>query len=229
VNEELTLFNDRVDAVLSDTPMPWGLLTAQRWAVVTKSTIDVFLSVLLLVALAPVFLAAAVAVALSSPGPIIYRQTRIGLKGTPFTMYKFRSMRREADAVRPHLFERNDASGPVFKMRADPRITPIGRILRRFSIDELPQLVNVLKGDMSLVGPRPPLPKEVEAYGPREWMRLLVTPGLTCTWQVSGRADIAFTRWVDLDLEYIQGWTLLGDLQILVKTIAAVLIGRGAY
>lgn len=223
------LFDGHPGAVLSERPIPSGLLTAQRWALVTKSTLDVLLSALLLVLLLPVLLAAAIAVALSSRGPVIYRQTRIGRNGIPFTMYKFRSMRREADVVRGDLFERNDASGPVFKMRDDPRITPVGRILRRFSIDELPQLVNVLRREMTLVGPRPPLPEEYETYGARERMRLLVTPGLTCIWQVSGRSDIDFATWVDLDIEYIQTWTLLGDLRLLLKTIMAVVTGRGAY
>jgi exopolysaccharide biosynthesis polyprenyl glycosylphosphotransferase len=206
-----------------------GLLTAKRWALVSKVILDVVVSAMLIVLLLPVLLAAAVAVAVSSPGPIIYRQTRIGRHGRPFTMYKFRSMRSEAHDIRRGLVDRSDVTGPVFKMRNDPRITAVGRVLRKFSIDELPQLVNVLKGDMSLVGPRPPLPEEVETYGPRERLRLMVTPGLTCIWQVSGRSDIDFATWVELDIAYIDQWTLFGDLLLLVRTIGAVITARGAY
>ena len=144
-------------------------------------------------------------------------------------MFKFRSMKVEAHEDRDEILHLNELEGPVFKIRDDPRVTRVGRAIRKLSIDELPQLLNVLAGDMSLVGPRPPLPEEYETYGPRERQRLAVKPGITCIWQVSGRSDLDFETWVDMDLEYIEGWTIRQDLKLLVLTIPAVLSGRGAY
>jgi lipopolysaccharide/colanic/teichoic acid biosynthesis glycosyltransferase len=158
----------------------------------------------------------------------MFRQVRCGLYGRPFEMLKLRTMVQDAEARRAELLELNEMDGPVFKMKYDPRITPVGRLLRRFSIDELPQLWNVLRGDMSLVGPRPPIPSEVNCYATTDRRRLSMRPGITCLWQVSGRNDIGFDQWVKLDLAYIDSWSLGLDLRVLVKTIPAVFKGTGA-
>jgi lipopolysaccharide/colanic/teichoic acid biosynthesis glycosyltransferase len=179
--------------------------------------------------LSPVFLLIALLVKLSSPGPVFFSQRRIGLNGRIFRMYKFRSMYLGAEEELERLRSANEMSGPVFKMRNDPRVTAIGKVLRRFSLDELPQLWNVLRGDMSLVGPRPPVPGEVSEYERHSRRRLSMRPGLTCTWQVSGRNEIAdFASWVELDLEYIDNWSLGRDFVLLFRTIPAVLFGTGA-
>jgi exopolysaccharide biosynthesis polyprenyl glycosylphosphotransferase len=182
-----------------------------------------------LVAIWPILLAIALAVKLDSPGPILYRQQRVGKDGRLFQMLKFRSMHRDADQRRTELSAANEATGPLFKMRNDPRVTRTGRFLRRTSLDELPQLVNVLRGEMSLVGPRPPLPSEVESY--EEWQlgRLRAVPGMTGLWQVSGRSEVSFHDMVRLDLHYIRNWSLSLDLEILWRTLPAVLGHRGAY
>jgi lipopolysaccharide/colanic/teichoic acid biosynthesis glycosyltransferase len=206
-----------------------GLLAASRLQLAAKRAFDVVASLGLLLACLPVLATVAVAVALTSRGPVLYRQERIGKDGRPFRMLKFRSMRLGAHEEREGLRDRNRASGPAFKIPNDPRLTRIGRMIRRFSIDELPQLINVLRGEMSLVGPRPPLPEEVEEYDERQRGRLAVTPGLTCIWQVSGRSDVDFDTWVAMDLEYIETWTLGRDLGIVLRTVPAVLSGRGAY
>ncbi|MGH8902936.1 MAG: sugar transferase [Egibacteraceae bacterium] len=205
------------------------MLGASRPALLTKRAIDIGLSLFGLVALAPVLMAVALAVRLSSPGPAFFVQERIGRGGKPFKMLKIRSMYVDAERQRKHYEALNERDGPVFKLRKDPRVTTVGRVLRRFSIDELPQLANVLRGEMSLVGPRPPLPSEYSTYGERERRRLLVTPGITCIWQVSGRSNIDFSTWVEMDLAYIRSWSLLLDVSLLARTIPAVLGGRGAY
>ncbi|MGH8875618.1 MAG: sugar transferase [Acidimicrobiia bacterium] len=205
------------------------LLSAPQWMLAVKRLIDISVGLAALVILSPVFVLAAVAVKLSSPGPIFYVSDRVGRRGITFKFIKFRSMMVEADYEKPQLLELNELDGPVFKIRSDPRITPVGRVLRKFSVDELPQLVHVLAGDMSLVGPRPPLPEETDRYTDRQWQRLLVKPGITCTWQVSGRSEIDFATWVRMDLDYIERWSLLRDLKLMVLTIPAVLSGRGAY
>jgi len=172
----------------------------------------------------------AVAIRLEDRGPVFFKQTRVGRGGRKFAFFKFRSMFVDAEARRAKLVDKSDDGDAVrFKMRRDPRITNVGRWIRRFSIDELPQLWNVLRGDMTIVGPRPPIPSEVALYAPEDWRRLDVTPGLTCTWQVSGRADIPFPRQVALDVEYIRERTLLVDLWLMIRTVPAVLAGRGAY
>ena len=211
------------------TPPPVGLLAASRAELVLKRIVDIVGSSVCLVLLFPLLLATALAVGLTSRGPVLYVQERIGLGGRTFKMLKFRSMYANAHEDRHELIHRNECDGPVFKLRDDPRITPVGRAIRKLSIDELPQLLNVLRGDMSLVGPRPPLPEEVPSYGPRERARLLVTPGITCIWQVKGRSDLDFDTWVDLDLEYIRTWSLRLDAKLLALTVPAVLSGRGAY
>ena len=193
-----------------------------------KRAFDVVLSVLGLVLLSPLLASVAVAVRLDSRGPVLFRQRRCGLNGRVFTLYKFRSMRLGAEDELDALRQHNEMDGPVFKMRDDPRVTGVGRFLRRTSIDELPQLWNVLEGDMSLVGPRPPLPEEVRRYERWQRRRLSMKPGITCPWQVSGRTDLDFDRWMELDLAYIDELVALADLQIVARTIPAVLLRRGA-
>lgn len=193
-----------------------------------KRVFDIAVSAALLVLLSPVLALVALAVKLSSPGPLLFRQVRAGEHGRRFTIYKFRSMVANAESLQPALVGANEMTGPVFKIRADPRLTRIGRVLRRTSLDELPQLWNVLKGEMSIVGPRPAVPSEVARYESWQRRRLSMKPGLTCLWQVSGRSSIAFDRWMRLDLEYIETWSLGLDLRILIRTIPAVLTGRGA-
>jgi len=203
-----------------------GLLSAATWQLAVKRALDVIASAIALLLLLPVMLAIGAVVRLTSPGPALYIHDRIGRDGRPFRMYKFRSMHDGASLSREELLELNEATWPMFKIRRDPRLTRVGRWLRVASLDELPELINVLRGDMSLVGPRPPLPHEYKAFGPRERARFSVKPGLTCIWQVSGRSD---ETWVEMDLEYISTWNLRRDLRLLVQTIPAVISGRGAY
>jgi len=194
-----------------------------------KRATDVLFSGLLLIVLFPVLLAIAIIVKLDSKGPVFFRQRRVGLNGRSFTLLKFRSMVENAEVLLDGLKEKNEMSGPCFKMKVDPRVTRFGSFIRRYSIDELPQLWNVLKGDMSLVGPRPPLPEEVSHYKRKQRKRLSMRPGLTCTWQISGRNEIPdFEEWAKLDLEYIDNWSLGRDFQLLLKTIPAVVLGTGA-
>lgn len=214
---------------LRPVSQPEGLLFARPWQLASKRLFDIVGSTLLLVALSAPLLITALVVFFASRGPALYVQERVGLKGRRFKMLKFRTMHFEAHHARADHVDLNESVGPVFKIREDPRLTRNGRLLRRSSIDELPQLFNVLIGQMSLVGPRPPIPEEVATYGPRESQRLLVKPGLTCIWQVSGRADVDFDSWIDMDLEYIRTWSLWLDLKLLVRTIPAVLTRRGAY
>ncbi|MEW2071863.1 sugar transferase [Streptomyces sp. NPDC007346] len=182
-----------------------------------------------LLVLSPLLLAVALSVRLSSRGPVFHRQIRQGQHNRPFTMWKFRTMVADAEARRARLIEANEGDGPLFKMRHDPRVTPVGRTLRRTSIDELPQLFNVLMGHMSLVGPRPPLPDEVSRYDEREHRRLAVKPGLTGLWQVSGRSDLSWQETVALDLWYVDNWSVTTDMGLLARTVRAVADGRGAY
>jgi lipopolysaccharide/colanic/teichoic acid biosynthesis glycosyltransferase len=170
----------------------------------------------------------AIIIRFTSPGPILFGQKRSGLHGRLFTMYKFRSMVSNAEMLRAELDAYNEMSGPVFKMKDDPRITPFGRLLRKTSLDEFPQFWNVLVGDMSLVGPRPPIPTEVQHYDPWHRRRLSMKPGLTCLWQISGRNKIAFDQWMKLDLQYIDSWSLWLDLKILARTVPVVFSGLGA-
>jgi exopolysaccharide biosynthesis polyprenyl glycosylphosphotransferase len=195
-----------------------------------KRALDIALSSLLLVVAAPFLILIGLLVRLTSPGPALYKSKRAGMNGRLITVYKFRSMYVDAEARRAELVERNEVPGGVlFKMRADPRVTPFGRILRKLSMDELPQLLNVLGGSMSLVGPRPPLPDEVERYHSHVHRRLLVKPGMTGLWQVSGRSDLSWDEAVRLDLYYVENWSLGFDLAIILRTIWAVLRSRGAY
>lgn len=203
--------------------------TPHRLTQLTKAAYDRILAVLLVVVFAPVLALTALAVRVTSPGPVIYRQTRIGRHGRPFTILKFRTMVVGADSARPALEPLSEGNEVMFKLRRDPRLTPVGHTLRRFSLDELPQLVNVLRGDMSLVGPRPPLPVETACYSRDELRRLHARPGLTGLWQVSGRSDLSWEDTVRLDLRYVDNWSPLMDAHIILRTVAAVITGRGAY
>jgi exopolysaccharide biosynthesis polyprenyl glycosylphosphotransferase len=201
----------------------------EGWPIAVKRTLDVVISAALLVPLAPLFLVISVAIKLMSPGPVFFLQERIGFNKRRFRIYKFRTMVADAELQMPALESRNEVSGPVFKIRNDPRITPLGRFLRRSSIDELPQLINVLKGDMSLVGPRPLPVRDYEGFN-EDWQRrrFSVKPGITCLWQVNGRSEISFDQWMLLDLKYMDEWSLWLDLKILAKTVPAVVRGSGA-
>ncbi|MDM8543403.1 sugar transferase [Desulfococcaceae bacterium HSG9] len=211
------------------------LFKKYSWIIVLKSAfffkrlLDIMVSAIMLVLLAPLFLATALAIKLENPGPAFYSQTRVGKWGKLFTMYKFRSMIMNADKMKDELMDKDEAGGVIFKIKKDPRITRTGAIIRKLSIDELPQLWNVLKGDMSLVGPRPPVPREVAEYEYSDRKRLDVIPGITCIWQVSGRSDIDFAGQVKLDVQYIESQSLRTDLLILLKTVPAVVLGKGAY
>jgi exopolysaccharide biosynthesis polyprenyl glycosylphosphotransferase len=200
------------------------------WQLLSKRLIDIMASTVLLVLLAPLFIAVVLLIKWDSPGPVFFGQERVGLNKRRFRMLKFRTMLKGSDHQQCALEHLNEAEGPVFKSKNDPRITRIGAFLRRFSIDELPQLVNVLKGEMSLVGPRPLPVRDVERIDV-QWhkRRFSIKPGITCLWQVNGRSNIAFNDWVRMDLDYIDKWSLGLDLLILVKTIPAVLRGPGAY
>ncbi len=201
-----------------------------RWQLACKRAIDVVGASLAIALLSPILILTALLVAATSRGPVIFRQMRVGQHGQEFSFMKFRSMYVDAESRKRELLDLNDhESGPIFKIRDDPRITPLGRIIRKYSIDELPQLFHVLSGKMSLVGPRPPLPDEVQLYGPRELTRLIVKPGITCIWQVSGRSEVGFEDWMEMDIEYIRNWSLGLDLKLMVRTIWVVLSARGAY
>jgi exopolysaccharide biosynthesis polyprenyl glycosylphosphotransferase len=194
-----------------------------------KRFFDILLSSVALVVLIPVFLCTALCVKLEDGGPVLYTQFRVGKGGRRFKLYKFRSMCVNADEQLEELRELDESDGPVFKISNDPRVTKVGRVIRRASIDELPQLINIFRGDMSIVGPRPPLPREVEQYTPEQMKRLSVKPGLTCYWQCSGRSNLSFDEWMELDRKYIRERSLGVDLRIILKTVPAVLTGRGAY
>lgn len=206
----------------STTPYNEGLLMAKR-------LFDLIIASVLLVVLSPIMALISLLIKMTSEGPIFFRQTRVGLNGRYFTLYKFRSMLKNAEELKGDVQHLNEMNGPVFKIKDDPRTTWVGRLLRRTSLDEFPQLYNVLRGDMSIVGPRPPLPEEVAKYERWQRRRLSMKPGLTCLWQVNGRNKITdFKKWMELDLHYIDNWSLKLDLKIFIKTIFVVLAGRGA-
>jgi lipopolysaccharide/colanic/teichoic acid biosynthesis glycosyltransferase len=205
--------------VLHDTP---GYVAGKR-------LFDLAIGSLVFVLVIPVVPLIALMIKFDSPGPVFYRQDRVGRGGRPFRFYKFRSMYREADRRRAELETKNEQQGPVFKIKSDPRITPVGQFLRRSSMDEIPQILNVLRGEMSIVGPRPPLPVEVARYQPWHRRRLDVKPGITCLWQIAGRSQIGFDEWMRLDMEYLRTRSLRTDLAIFVKTLPAVMARRGAY
>lgn len=195
-----------------------------------KRAVDVVASGIGMLILSPVFLGLMIAIMIEDGWPVFYSQNRVGLNGRVFRFYKFRSMVRNADKIKEQLQTQNESGdGVIFKMKHDPRVTKIGRFIRRYSLDELPQLFNVFIGDMSLVGPRPPIPSEVAEYTLAERKRLHVKPGITCIWQVSGRSDIPFKEQVQLDVQYIRSQGIWNDFLLLLKTIPAVLLGKGAY
>jgi exopolysaccharide biosynthesis polyprenyl glycosylphosphotransferase len=193
-----------------------------------KRLFDIFGSAAALLLLSPLLCVIAVLIKLTSPGSVFFKQQRVGLHGRPFHMFKFRTMVANADALKGQLLDKNEQTGPVFKIKNDARVTPVGRFLRKHSVDELPQLLNVLRGDMSMVGPRPPVPSEVAQYEGWQRRRLSVRPGLTCIWQVSGRNQIPFKEWMFLDMRYIDHWSLREDLTLILQTLPVVLTGRGA-
>jgi lipopolysaccharide/colanic/teichoic acid biosynthesis glycosyltransferase len=194
-----------------------------------KRVMDILLSTVAIFVLSPFLLLVALAIYIDDPkGSPIFVQDRIGKNGRPFRFLKFRSMVVDAEVRLKDLQDKNEMDGPVFKIKNDPRVTRVGRFIRRKSIDELPQLINIIKGDMSLVGPRPPLPREVEQYGPYESQRLLVKPGLTCYWQARGRNEIKFHEWMELDMKYVYDHNLWVDMKLILLTVRSVLTGKGA-
>ncbi len=193
-----------------------------------KRLFDISSSAAALIVLSPLMIGVAILIKMTSRGPILFKQVRVGQHGRPFNMLKFRSMVINAEELKAKLMAKNEQTGPVFKMARDPRITPVGRFIRKFSIDELPQLINILRGEMSIVGPRPPVPSEVSKYEAWQRRRLSVRPGLTCVWQVSGRNQISFEEWMYLDMQYIDHWNLAHDFELILKTVPVVLTGRGA-
>ncbi|MGO5013617.1 sugar transferase [Niallia sp. Sow4_A1] len=206
------------------------LLREQKAYLVLKRGIDIIGSLVGLVLLSILFLIISILIKIEDRhGSVFFKQTRIGKNGKTFNIYKFRSMVSNAEELKATLMDRNEASGPVFKMKEDPRITRIGKFIRKTSIDELPQFINVLKGEMSLVGPRPSLPQEVAAYTPYEKQRLKVVPGITCYWQVSGRSNIGFSEWVELDLKYIRERNILIDLKLILKTFLVLFGSKDAF
>lgn len=196
---------------------------------ILKRGLDILLSGCALLCLSPIFLITAIAIKLEDRGPVFFTQPRAGKNMVPFKMYKFRSMYVDADKRMQELMGQNEQSGPAFKIKNDPRITKVGKFIRRYSIDELPQLLNIFKGDMSIVGPRPILTFQMEECDEYDRQRLLVQPGLTCYWQIGGRANIKWNEWVELDLDYIEDMSLWTDIKMIVKTVPAVFKGEGAY
>lgn len=216
------------NARLVDEPVKLATPKAVPYAF-WKRLLDIVGASTLVVVTFPLFVIIAVGVKLTSRGPIFYRSGRVGLAGKRIVFVKFRTMCADADQQLDSLLEKNEKDGPIFKIKQDPRVTPFGRFLRKYSLDELPQVFTVLKGDMSLVGPRPPLEREVELYDERSMRRLCVKPGITCFWQVMGRSDLSFEEWVDLDLKYIDEMNFWLDLRLMVRTPVAVIRGKGAY
>ncbi|TGE39727.1 sugar transferase [Desulfosporosinus fructosivorans] len=230
------LLDDIVTKVARSRPVDFGGLSMvmydsyprRPWQEVGKRGIDVISSGLGLIVLSPLFLVIVLAIRLTSKGPAIFAQERVGLNGRPFKIYKFRSMVVNAEELKERLADLNEMSGPVFKITNDPRVTAVGKFIRKTSIDELPQLFNVFKGDMSLVGPRPPLTSEVNLYDSKHRKRLAVRPGITCIWQISGRNEVGFEEWMEMDAEYVDRWSLWLDMEILARTVPVVLGRRGA-
>jgi len=230
------LLDDIVTKVARSRPVDFGGLSMvmydchprRPWQEVGKRGMDLILSGMGLIVLSPLFVVVALAIKTTSQGPAVFAQERVGLNGRAFRIYKFRSMVVNAEELKERLAHLNEMSGPVFKIANDPRVTAVGRFIRRTSIDELPQLFNVFKGDMSLVGPRPPLVSEVNLYDPKHRKRLAVKPGITCVWQISGRNQVDFDEWMAMDAEYVDRWSLWLDVGILAKTVPVVLGRRGA-
>ena len=222
-------FSTKRAAEFFDNPvLLFDTMPEHRLALSIKDIIDKTIAAIGLLIVSPILILTSLAIIIFTKGPILYKQERLGKNGKKFLMYKFRTMIPNADRLKDSLKEMNEMDGPVFKIKNDPRITPLGQFLRKTSIDELPQLFNVLKGDMSLVGPRPPLSKEVVQYDSWQRRRLSMKPGITCLWQIGGRNDISFSRWMEMDLNYIDNWSLWLDTKILAKTIPVVISRKGA-
>lgn len=230
------LMDEMISRVATSQPIDFGGLPMvsysnhprRPWHEIGKRGLDLLATGIALVLLSPVLALIALTVKLTSEGPAVFSQERVGLNGRTFKMYKFRSMVVNAEELKKKLASLNEMSGPVFKIKNDPRVTTIGKFLRKTSLDELPQLWNVFKGEMSLVGPRPPLPSEVNLYNPQHRKRLAVKPGITCIWQISGRNDVDFDQWMEMDAEYVDRWSLWLDMEILMKTVPVVLGRKGA-
>jgi exopolysaccharide biosynthesis polyprenyl glycosylphosphotransferase len=216
------------EEAVADGYIHYASMPHKPFQLAIKRAIDIAASASALLILAPLLLVVAALIKITSRGPILFRQVRVGLHGRQFNMLKFRSMVVDAEKLMAKLAAQNEQTGPVFKMKRDPRITAVGRFIRKYSIDELPQLINVLRGDMTLVGPRPALSSEVARYEAWQRRRLSVRPGLTCVWQVSGRNDVPFEQWMYLDMQYIDHWNLAQDVGLILKTVPVVLTGRGA-
>ena len=216
-----------LDEIAGEPMLLFSTTAKSSWALMAKRVLDILISALALFVLFPLLAGIALAIRATSPGPAFFAQLRSTLRGRTFKMYKFRTMVADAEQIRGTLEVRNEVSGPVFKIKDDPRVTPVGRWLRRYSLDELPQLWNVLRGDMSIVGPRPPIPAEVEKYEPWQRRRLSMRSGCTCLWQIGGRNQLGFDEWMRLDLKYIDTWSLGLDFQIMFKTLGAILRGTG--
>jgi exopolysaccharide biosynthesis polyprenyl glycosylphosphotransferase len=214
---------------MGEYPLVYAIKPHRRWYTAVKRISDILISLLAIILLSPIFLITAIAIKLESKGPVFFKQSRVCKNGREFNMLKFRSMCADADKKLQECLHLNEKDGPVFKIKNDPRITRVGRFIRKYSIDELPQFFNILHGDMTVVGPRPSLKSEVAQYTPYEARRLCVKPGLTCYWQVSGRSNLSFKEWMALDLKYINESSLFTDIKIIIKTIPAVLFCKGAY
>ena len=226
---EMTLNRVAVDDINGIPLIGVREVTISGWNFAVKRAIDIVLCLIAAILLSPVFLLIAIAIKIDTAGPVFFKQVRIGRGGKPFICYKFRSMREGADGELAKLAEMNEATGPLFKIKNDPRLTRMGRFFRRTSLDEFPQLINVLRGEMSLVGPRPPLPREVAQYEDWHKKRLEVAPGMSGLWQVSGRSLLTFDEMVMLDLFYIENWSLTLDFKIMLRTVPSVLLADGAY
>jgi len=230
------MMNDIVTKVVRSRPIDFGGLSMvvydtspkRPWQEVGKRGMDVILSGIGLILLSQVFLIVGIIIKTTSKGPVVFAQQRVGLNGRSFKIYKFRSMVVNAEELKERLADLNEMSGPVFKITNDPRVTAVGKFIRKTSIDELPQLLNVFIGDMSLVGPRPPLLKEVNLYDSKHRKRLAVRPGITCIWQISGRNEVDFEEWMEMDADYVDRWSLWLDMEILAKTVPVVLLRKGA-
>ncbi len=220
--------NKKVDEFFEFPVLLFDTTPQKSTALIVKSIFDRIAALGALVITAPILIFTAAAIKIFSKGPILFKQERLGINGKKFIMYKFRTMISGADRLKSSLADRNEMDGPVFKIKNDPRVTPLGRWLRKASIDELPQFFNVVKGDMSLVGPRPPLSNEVKRYDPWQRRRLSMKPGITCLWQIGGRNNINFRKWMELDIKYIDNWSLWLDTKILAQTIPAVISRKGA-
>lgn len=232
MNQKMFHSANKSEKLIAEQKVPMKQIQVKnnKFYLISKRFIDIIFSLIGILLLFPVFFIVAVLIKLEDrKGPIIFKQVRVGEGGKEFRIYKFRSMIENAEELKLLLLNQNEASGPVFKIKQDPRVTKFGRIIRRTSLDELPQLINVLKGEMSLVGPRPPLPEEVEKYSSYEKQRLSVRPGLTCYWQVNGRSDTTFEQWIEMDLKYINERNIFIDIKLIYKTFFVLLGSRNAY